>query len=143
MFDGDSDESLEALKNQVSQFEAMAKNHQVLSEEVTMLVTMKDKVIPEMIVKVKELVGEVGDGFNLEKLEKQALDVLNKVISQSDYTKLRTNVESTAKKLTDSIEMSSKQVEKWRDDYYQRSRWHYALISGTVCVGLKIKVQHA
>lgn len=134
MFDGDNDESLEALKKQVSQFEAMAKNHQILSEEVAMLVNMKDQFIPEVVAKVKELVGQVEGGFNLEKLEKQALEVLNRVISQSDYTKLRTNVENSAKKLTDSIEVSSKQVEKWRDDYHQRSRWHYALISGAICL---------
>lgn len=113
MLEDEHIENIEKQEKLLSGIKEVAKTHQVISEEVALLVNMKDKLIPEMIEKVQELVGNIEGGFNVEELNKQVRNVLNDVINKSDYTKLRNNVENAAKSLQESVNRSISTSEMW------------------------------
>lgn len=98
-----------------------------------LLVDVARESIPQLKNDINDIVKNIKGGFDKEELAGQIRAVLNQVINQSDYTKLQANIDSTAKKMIDAVETSSRQVDQWRDDYQKRSRWHFALISGAIC----------
>jgi ElaB/YqjD/DUF883 family membrane-anchored ribosome-binding protein len=102
-----------------------------------LLVDVARERIPQLKNDINDIVKNIKDGFDKEELAKQIRTVLNQVINQSDYTKLRASVDDAAKKMIDAVETSSRQVDQWRDDYQKRSRWHFVLISAAIffCIG--------
>jgi hypothetical protein len=119
MFDDDNDElkEIENLQQSVKKFEAVANTHKVLSEQVAMLVNMKDQFIPEMIEKVEELVGRVEDGFDTEELEEQLQSVVNQVINNCDYRNLSQQLMDSAKMFDSTVRRSIGTAEMWQDNF--------------------------
>jgi ElaB/YqjD/DUF883 family membrane-anchored ribosome-binding protein len=108
-----------------------------IEELLGLLVHVSDEKMPQLRNDINEIVKNIKDGFDKEELAKQIRTVLNQVINQSDYTKLQVSIDSTAKKMIDAVETSSRQVDQWRDNYQKRSRWHFVLISAALffCIG--------
>jgi ElaB/YqjD/DUF883 family membrane-anchored ribosome-binding protein len=100
---------------------------------LSLLVHLSDEKVPQLKNDINDIVKNIKGGFDKEELAKQLRTVLNQVINQSDYSKLQANIDTTTKKMIDAIESSSRKVDKWRDNYQKRSRWHFALISGAIC----------
>lgn len=105
-----------------------------IEELLGLLVHVSDEKVPQLKSDINDIVRNIKGGFDKEELAKQIRLVLNQAINQSDYSKLQANIESTAKKMIDAVETSSRQVNQWRDDFHSRSKWHIALISGVVGV---------
>lgn len=104
-----------------------------IDELLALLVNLSDERIPQLKNDINEIVKNIKGGFDKEELARQIRAVLNQAINESDYTKLKANIDATARKMIDAVESSSRKVEHWQDNYQLRSRWHYALISGAIC----------
>lgn len=109
-----------------------------IEELLGLLVHVSDEKVPQLKSDINDIVKNIKDGFDKEELAKQIRTVLNQVINQSDYSKLQASIDATAKKMIDAVETSSRQVDKWRDNYQSRSKWYFVLISLIVGLGLGI-----
>lgn len=114
---------IQELKNQLDRVDAT----------LSLLIDVAKECVPQLKNDINEIVKNIKGGFDQEELAKQMRIVLNQVINQSDYTRLKTNMDTATKTMTAAIETASRQVNQWRDNYQSRSRWHFALISGAIC----------
>lgn len=105
-----------------------------MQDLLSLIVSVSSEQVPQLKSDINDIVKNIKGGFDKEELAKQIRTVLNQVINQSDYSKLQASIDSTAKKMIDAVETSSRQVDKWRDNYQSRSKWHIALISGVLGV---------
>ena len=109
-----------------------------MQDLLSLIVSVSSAQVPQLKSDINDIVKNIKGGFDKEELAKQIRTVLNQVINQSDYSKLQASIDSTAKKMIDAVETSSRQVDKWRDNYQSRSRWYFVLISLLVGMGLGI-----
>ena len=109
-----------------------------MQDLLSLIVSVSSEQVPQLKSDINDIVKNIKGGFDKEELAKQIRTVLNQVINQSDYSKLQVSIDSTAKKMIDAVETSSRQVDKWRDNYQSRSRWYFVLISLLVGMGLGI-----
>lgn len=109
-----------------------------MQDLLSLIVSVSSEQVPQLKSDINDIVKNIKGGFDKEELAKQIRTVLNQVINQSDYSKLQASIDSTAKKMIDAVETSSRQVDKWRDNYQSRSRWYFVLISLLVGMGLGI-----
>ncbi len=105
-----------------------------MQDLLSLIVSVSSEQVPRLKSDINDIVKNIKGGFDKEELAKQIRTVLNQVINQSDYSKLQVSIDSTAKKMIDAVELSSRQVDKWRDNHNSRSKWHIALISGVLGV---------
>ncbi len=105
-----------------------------MQDLLSLIVSVSSEQVPQLKSDINDIVKNIKGGFDKEELAKQIRTVLNQVINQSDYSKLQVSIDSTAKKMIDAVELSSRQVDKWRDNHNSRSKWHIALISGVLGV---------
>jgi hypothetical protein len=109
-----------------------------MQDLLSLIVSVSSEQVPQLKSDINDIVKNIKGGFDKEELAKQIRTVLNQVINQSDYSKLQASIDATAKKMIDAVEISSRQVDKWRDNYQSRSRWYFALISLVVGMGIGI-----
>lgn len=109
-----------------------------IEELLALLVHVSDEKVPQLKNDINDIANKIKGGFDKEELAKQIRTVLNQVINQSDYSKLQASIDATAKKMIDAVETSSRQVDRWRDNYQSRSRWYFVLISLLIGMGLGI-----
>lgn len=105
-----------------------------MQDLLSLIVSVSSEQVPQLKSDINDIVKNIKGGFDKEELAKQIRTVLNQVINQSDYSKLQVSIDSTAKKMIDAVELSSRQVDTWRDNHNSRSKWHIALISGVLGV---------
>jgi hypothetical protein len=109
-----------------------------MQDLLSLIVSVSSEQVPQLKSDINDIVKNIKGGFDKEELAKQIRTVLNQVINQSDYSTLQASVDASAKKMIDAIETSSRQVDKWRDNYQSRSRWYFVLISLLVGMGLGV-----
>ena len=131
MFEDEHIKKIEEQEKFLAQSKDIAKTHDVLMDQNEILIQMKNEHLPEVLRQTEEIVGLIENGFNVEKLEKQARNVLNNVINKSDYTTLRTHVETSAQSLENAIDKAVGTSTVWKaqfESYKINGLWNERLI---------------
>lgn len=99
-----------------------------IEDLLALLVHVSDEKVPQLKNDINDIANKIKGGFDKEELAKQIRMVLNQVINQSDYSKLQANIDTTAKKMIEAIEQSTRQVDKWRAEAKSGNIWSWSFL---------------
>lgn len=99
-----------------------------IEDLLALLVHVSDEKVPQLKNDINDIANKIKGGFDKEELAKQIRTVLNQVINQSDYSKLQANIDTTAKKMIEAIEQSTRQVDRWRAEAKSGNIWSWSFL---------------